>query len=124
MSVRTWGTPVWPAGTYALAPAAAQAPAANVNAVCTLTGVAGQAWKLEHLRWSYNAAPTAGSLTVAWTDPAAGAVSEVLWITVSGPGALEYNRTFPAGSTVTITLAAGGAGVSGTVYVDAENPVA
>ena len=124
MSLRTYATPVWPAGTPANPPAAAQAPGANIAAVYTFTPASTKdCLKAERIRYSYSATPTAGSLTIAWTDPIAGAVSETIYIATAGNAWLEQNRIFPAGSTVTMTLAAGGGGVSGTVYVDGESQV-
>jgi hypothetical protein len=63
-------------------------------------------------------------LTISWTDPVAGAVSEVHYVPVAGTYWLEQNRIFPAGVAVTITLAAGGGSVLGSVYADAEQQVA
>lgn len=121
MSLRTYASGVFLLGPAAMAPAAAQAPAANTAAVDTLAATSGQQWVLNNVRWSYSATPTAGSLTIAWTDPVAGNVSETYYIAAGGPGALMLgNRVFSTGSAVTLTLAAGGSSVSGTVYVDAE----
>jgi hypothetical protein len=82
--------------------------------VLTLTANASYGWILTLLRWSYSAAPTGGSITVAW-----GANSEVFAVAAAGPGFLPYDRTFPVNTTVTVTLAAGGSGITGTIYGDA-----
>jgi hypothetical protein len=85
-----------------------------------LTGQAGSSWSLYRLRWSYSSSPTAGSLQLSWTDPVQGAVTEVLYVSSAGPAALDLGgRTFPAGSSVVLTLAAGGAACSGSIYCDA-----
>ena len=127
MSLRTYAQAQYPAGTGTLFPAAAQAPAANTAAVVTLAannGVnaasAALAWKVERVRWSYSSTPTAGSLTIAWTDPVLGAAQEVYAITAAGQGEMDLYKIFPGGSAVTFTLAVGGGSVVGTVYVDAE----
>ncbi len=96
-----------------LPPVAGQAPAANTDAVVVLAAVAAQAWSLSQIAWSYSAAPAAGSLTIAW-----GTVSMVFLITAGGPGQLLFPQPlrFPINTVVTITLAAGGGVVVGTVY--------
>jgi hypothetical protein len=125
VAIRPAASGVIPVTYPTLTPAAAQAPAANVAAVCTLpadnppTNVdavnpVARSWMLFGVRWSYSGTPTAGSLTIAW-----GSVSETLAITQGGPGFLALSKTFPPGSAVTITLAAGGSGVTGKVYADA-----
>lgn len=97
----------------ALPPSALQAPAANTAAVATLAAVPGQSWALSKIIWSYNGTPTAGSLTIAWNS-----ASIVLYITSAGPGEFIFPEDFvlPLNTAVVITLAAGGAGVTGTVY--------
>lgn len=122
MGQRQFGSPTWPTGTGSQAPAAAQAPASNTAAVCTLPATAGYQWKVERIRWSYSGTPTAGSLSIAWTDPVAAAVTETLAITQGGLDWMDIFRLFPPNVGVTITLAAGGSGISGTVYVDGEQP--
>lgn len=120
-----------PKAVPALAPAAGQAPAANTAAVCTLAAPSGSAgppdsrgsWNLAAVHWSYGPgtlASTAG-FTIAWTDPVAGAVSEFYAVTNTGPGELNFipAKRFPVGAAVTITLAAGGSGVPGTIYATA-----
>lgn len=96
-----------------------QAPTSNTAAVCTLTGAASMSWIVRAIRYSYTAAPTGGSLTVAWADGGTN-YSEILYISAGGPNSIPMNdRRFPQGATVTITLAAGGSGISGSVYADA-----
>jgi hypothetical protein len=102
-------------------PGAAQQPAVNVAAVCTLPATAGGRWDLFCVRYSYDGAPTGGKLTIAWTDVNNVARSEVYGITASGPGQLLFvpSLTLPATVAPTITLAAAGAAVKGTVFCDA-----
>ena len=103
-------------------PAAAQAPVANTNAVCTMAtpSTKGQRWRVHNIRFGYSATPTGGQLQIAWSDPN-GSYTETYPITTGGSYYLPINdRKFPIDQAVTITLAAGGAGVSGFVYVDAD----
>lgn len=90
---------------------AAQAPSADTAAVLTLSANASKGWVIDAVRWSYTAAPTGGSLTIAWST-----FSEVFPITAGGPGFLPVNARFPINTAVTITLAAGGGAVAGKVY--------
>ena len=101
---RSYGMPVWPAGSLALDPAAAQAPTSNTNAV---------------VRWSYNGSPSTGTLVIGWNDSSGNAQTETYYITASGPGFLPLRRIFPSGVAVTFTLLAQ-SGVSGSIYGDAE----
>src|ERR1041385_1412406 len=98
-------------------PAAAQKPASNTNAVATLAAPTdGTHWQLDSIRWSYSAAPTAGSkITIAW-----GTDSEVFYIAAGGPGSLTLNKRFPNNVGVTITLDAGGSGITGTIFCNAS----
>jgi hypothetical protein len=103
-----------------LVPAAGQAPAVHTAAVAALAApTTGSRWHVNQVDWSYSGTPAAGAtLTLGWTDPAAGAASRVYSVTNGGPGQLNFipALSFPANSAVTFTLADGGVGVSGTVY--------
>jgi len=98
-----------------LNPQAGQTPAANTNAVWT--GAAptdGTRWSLDSIIYSYTAAPTAATLIISW-----GSFSETYYIVGGGVGVLPFGPTpkqFPANTAVTVTLLAGGAGISGSVY--------
>lgn len=99
-------------------PPATQAPAANTAVVLTYTGVPLSSWIIRNIRWSYSGAPTGGSVTFAWND-AGSPFTEVYYIPGAGPNHLNMSdRRFPQGATVTVTLAAGGSGVSGSLYAD------
>lgn len=98
-------------------PDAAQAPAANTAAVATVPSPpSGQRWYLRSIRVSYSATPTGGKITLAW-----GAYEEVYHISSAGLTVIPWQnfRPFASGETFTVTLAAGGNGVLGTVYLDA-----
>jgi len=97
----------------ALPPVAGQVSGAGAAATVVLPAVAAQAWILSQVMWSYSAAPTGGSLTIAW-----GSVSIVLAITAGGPGQVLFPEPLrlPINTAVTITLAGGGGSVVGTVY--------
>jgi hypothetical protein len=96
----------------------AQAPAVNTAAVWT--GAAqtdGSRWSISSILWSYSGTPTAGSIVIAW-----GSVSVTLYVTVGGPGQFNFPipLQLPSDTAVTVTLAAGGSGVTGTVYTVAS----
>lgn len=101
-------------------PAAAQAPAANTDAVATLPQFTGRQWDLFSISWSYSAAPAVGSyLEVQWTDANSTIQKERYYIAAGGPGQLNWfpPLTMPADVAPTVTLKAGGSGIFGTVYV-------
>jgi hypothetical protein len=102
-----------PSAIDPITPAAAQAPAANTPAVATLAADPAAGWTVAGVRWSYDGVPAAGSITVA-----SGGVTETYYVTAAGPGFLPFDPPllFPANQAVTVTLAAGGSGVKGTVY--------
>ena len=101
-------------GAYSDAEAAdMHEPAVNTAAVITLAAAVGQRWYISGVIWSYDAAPTQGSLTIA----DGGAARRKIDITNAGPGFLHFDPPlrFTANSAVTATLAAAGAAVSGIV---------
>lgn len=90
------------------------APASNTAAVVTLAAkTVGRDYS--GIFWSYSAAPTNGQLTVE----NGGDTVIKLYITASGPGFLPFNGTIEGddNEAVTVTLSAGGSGVSGSVMV-------
>ncbi len=104
-------------------PQATQTPAQATPAVCTMAAPgAADRWILYAILWSYSATPTGGSLTIAWTDPVAGAQSYVLGIPGGGIGQIPFFTPlrFPIATAVTITLASGAGSVVGSVYPQAE----
>jgi hypothetical protein len=101
-----------------LIPSTAQrhAPAANTAAVVTLPAITGKAHVLTHVSYSYSGAPTGGSLTIS----DGGNVVFEQAVTATGPGEVSLPLAGIAGTTgnaVTITLAAGGASVTGRLNV-------
>ena len=88
-------------------------PAANTAAVITKVAVAGQRHFLTGVGWSYDDDPTGGNLII--TD--GGATVFEIDITKGGPGFIPFDAPIRAAvnSQVVVTLAAGGAGVSGIV---------
>jgi hypothetical protein len=101
-----------------LNPTAAQAPAANIAAVATLTAPTdGSRWVLDSITYNYSAVPTNGLLTVAWAVGSS-SFTENYNILAGGPGQLTWNqpKPFPSNTLVTITLAAGGASITCNVY--------
>jgi hypothetical protein len=119
--------PVFEPGAPALDTAATQAPATNTNAVCTLAAASNGTgcWRINTVFWSYSAVPSPGpgSLVITWNDTnttGSPLQTETYYITAGGLGFLPLLRFFPPGTAVTLTLLAGGSGISGTVYVSAE----
>lgn len=92
------------------------APAANTAAVVTLAASSGQAYRLTLLAYSYSASPTGGRVTIA------DGVSTVFDLDVTSTWEVLTHLTpggilITSGNACTITLAAGGAGISGKLNV-------
>lgn len=90
-------------------------PAANTDAVVTIAAAAGERWVLDRIDWSYDGTPT-GRLTIAF----GGTTILDIDIIAGGPGNLEFlgglnNET--KNEACVITLAAGGLGVTGKLFV-------
>ena len=87
--------------------------AANADAVVTITAHSQQQNYLHHIQWSYDQTPTGGKLTVQ-----DGAGGPILWeqaITAAGPGGQDPDELGSVSTALVITLAAGGAGVTGRI---------
>lgn len=90
-----------------------QAAATNADAVVTLNGLGRGPWvHISRIIFSYSSAPTNGRLTVASGDEPPYAWS----VTAGGIGPLGVHMRLM--EPVTVTLAAGGSGVEGRVYVE------
>lgn len=90
------------------------APASNTAAVITYAAPgAGFRHVLSGVAWSYDADPTAGSLTI--TD--GGNTIFKIAVTNKGPGFIPFDPPKMAGdnAALVITLAAGGSGITGVV---------
>ena len=103
-----------PAWATAVTLESAATPAVNTAAVQTLTpGNSTQAVILTGVWWSYvGGTPTGGNLTVS-----DGTLTPInINISTAGPGYIPFDipLRFTPGANVTITLAAGGSGVTGT----------
>lgn len=92
----------------------ADAPAVNTAAVITLAAAAYTRHVVDQITGGYNTAPTGGSLTIAATVNGT-AVSQVIPITSAGGFVIRNEPPLQGdeNTVVTITLAAGGAGVTG-----------
>lgn len=94
------------------------APSSNTSAIVTIAASATGAWhEIEGIYWSYDAAPTGGSLLV---ESPSGTTLLSLSITAAGPGFLPFSGSCLRGATsqaMIITLAAGGSGVTGKINV-------
>jgi hypothetical protein len=94
----------------------AAAPAAGAPAVITYAADPNQRHVISGVAWSYSAAPAGGNLKL---EDGAGHTVFSIDVTAAGFDTLEF-EPFKRGSqntAMTLTLAAGGAGVSGKVSV-------
>ena len=94
--------------------------AVNTAAVVTLPARPGQAWHVLEVLWSYDGTPAGGSLSIV-----SGTQVVEFSITNAGPGNYPPSGNVvafagPIGAEVVITLAAGGAVVSGKLNVKAK----
>lgn len=93
------------------------APAVNTAAVVTYAAAgAGIAHAISGIAYSYSAAPTGGNLKV---EDGAGVTVFSLDITAAGPDVVYFDppKKGAANTAMIVTLAAGGAGVTGKVSV-------
>lgn len=105
--------------TNMMLPEAAQLPNSNTDAVATYAApTSPKRWVLYALAWSYSAAPAANStIIISWTYNSV-AYTFTFYVSAGGPQSMEFPvpLVFPPGTAVTVTLKAGGSGVSGSVY--------
>ncbi len=102
--------------TIGVSTADVHAPAANTAAVVTYSADTNRQHVISGIAWSYSAAPTGGNLKV---EDGSGNTVFSADITAAGPGVILFPVP-KAGRTNTaliVTLAAGGASVSGKVSV-------
>ncbi len=94
----------------------AHAPAVNTAAVIALAAAPGVRHVLDCVFGGYDATPTDGSLTIAATVQGA-AVSQVVPIAAAGPVVLNFDPPLQGddNTAMTLTLAAGGADVTGKI---------
>jgi len=92
-----------------------RAPASNTAAVITYAGIPDSSHVISGVSWSYDDDPTGGQLTITMNGVTVYIIDEP----VKGPGFIPFlpNKRFNKGTTVVITLAAGGAGVTGKLNV-------
>ena len=103
-------------------PSHVSAPGANTIATVTFGAVAGQRNQFEFVAWSYNDDPTNGRLYV---HNGAGVIYFDIDITSGGPGFIPFTPEMSAvGAALYVSLAAGGAGISGKVNVMGHRLVA
>lgn len=95
------------------------APAANTAAVVTYTAQAGLKHVITGISWSYvGGNPAAGNLKI---EDVSGTIVWQIDIDKSGPGGYTFpkpKKSAAVNTAMIITLAAGGAGVTGKVCVD------
>jgi hypothetical protein len=93
-------------------------PAANTPAVVTLPGASGFVPVLFHVDWGYSGSGTLAGGSLSVMDGSV-VVRGPIPITGMGAGFTDYNPPLAArpGNSLTITLAAGGANVSGSLSV-------
>ncbi len=88
---------------------------AATAAVITLAAVSGTAHQIEHISWSYDAAPTGGNLKIE--SPSGTKIFEID-ITAAGPGFIPFSGSGLTGAlsqALIITLASGAGAVNGLV---------
>jgi hypothetical protein len=92
------------------------APGANTAAQINYAAVADRRHALSGVAWSYSGAPTGGQLTI---EDGSGSVVFRVDISAAGPGVIYFTPPKHGGqnTALIVTLAAGGAGVSGKVAV-------
>lgn len=92
-------------------------PASGTAAIVTYTAASGTAHVIGGVAWSYNGIPTAGNLKI---EDVSGTIVFSIDITAAGPGFIPFARPKKSAATNTamiITLASGGAAVTGKVSV-------
>jgi hypothetical protein len=103
----------------ACAAADVHAPAANTAAVVTYAAIAGLRHVVTGIAWSYvGGTPTGGNIKI---EDVAGTVVFSLDIDKSGPGSFEFpipKKSAAVNTAMIITLAAGGAGITGKISVE------
>lgn len=92
------------------------APAADTDAVVVVSAVAGNPIIVEQITFSYSATPTGGSITI---NDGLATVWGPFPIVIGGTQAVTFSPPLhgTAGNTLTVTLAAGGGGITGTVAI-------
>ena len=96
-------------------PTEVHTPSANTAATKTISPGTGRSVKIHSVQWSYDGDPTGGNLLIT----AGGTTILSLDITVGGPGQVDFpNKGGGVGEDVVVTLAAGGASVTGKVNID------
>lgn len=88
--------------------------AANTAVAKTLAAVTGLRHILHGIQWSYSAAPTGGKLTV---EDAVGTTIFEIDITAGGPNNIDITLHGSINTAMVITLAAGGAGITGKLNI-------
>jgi hypothetical protein len=97
-------------------PAWSNAPAANTPAVVTFAAVPGRRHSIYKPYWSYNAlVPAGGQLSFTCGGMR---IAGPFYITNGGPGWLDLEVEGLLNQDLTITLAAGGVGCTGSVGVE------
>lgn len=92
-------------------------PAANTAAVVTYAAVSGRKHIITGIAWSYNAVPTNGNLKV---EDVSGTTVFSMDITAAGPGVITFPQpkcSVAANTAMIVTLAAGGALVTGKLSI-------
>ena len=96
------------------------APAANTQAVLTFAAAPNQRHAIYKILWSYSGNPTGGQIDVV--DAGGNRLAGPFYVTSGGVGFIPILVTGFMGGAIRVLLAAGGAGVSGAVGVQAYYP--
>ncbi len=108
------GSPIIVAPVEAPNPSNAKTSSANASVSITLPAIGGMRHVLSWICWSYSADPTGGR---CYVQDGADTILD-FDVTAGGPGALPVpDIPGSIGSTMTITLTAGGAGVTGKLNI-------
>lgn len=92
-------------------------PSSHTAAVVTITAETTVAQEIEFIAWSYDTDPTGGNLKV---ESPSGTTLMSLDITSKGPGFIPFSGSCLRGAAdqaLIVTLADGGSGVTGKLYV-------
>lgn len=106
MSARDLAMPVWPKGDPVRDVQATQTPAISTQAVWTpAPGATTACIRVDLVRWSYSAVPTAPTLTLTWANPSGNTQTMTYYLgAVAGQNWMPFSRLFPPGITPTFTL--------------------
>jgi len=90
------------------------APAANTAAFVFAEGITNRKLTVDGLRWSYNAAPTGGSIVIT----SGARTLDTIYVTSAGPGFMPGIWKGDTNANLNVVLSAGGAAVKGAITLN------